>query len=87
MTSGRAYVAERSGDDFWLLWWFPPGSNDSVVRRIYDWADVARAAAELGIDVADLHWAGASMRQMITKLGPPPHSEIAASEPFETDEP
>jgi hypothetical protein len=72
MADGRAYVAERSSDDFWLLWWFPPGSDESTARRIYVWADLIRSGNELGFDLSTLHWSGKSMQQMIAKLGPPP---------------
>jgi hypothetical protein len=70
--NGRAYVAEKDGDDFWLLWWFPPGSDESTTCRIYAWADLIRSAHQLGFDLSTLRWAGKSMQQMIAVLGPPP---------------
>jgi hypothetical protein len=72
MVDSRAYVAERTSDEFWLLWWFPPGSDQSEVFRIFDWADVVRTARSLGIALGDLHWAGTSLSQMTLVFGEPP---------------
>jgi hypothetical protein len=71
---GFAGVAPRHlGDDYWLLWRFPPGSIDGSVRQVRTWADVDRVAREMGIDPKHVRWDRRAVEEMTEANGPPPH--------------